>query len=364
MKLAMMADIHCHPFPEFSTLLPNGMNSRLADILSCFDSMREHCLENGITDVLLLGDIFHVRGRIETTVYNAVYRTLKKFPDQGINLMMMVGNHDQAVKDGEEHALEPFKEFAKVIDKPQLIRLDGLYVWAIPYIHDPELLKKEIQRGKWELHEMFSDNPGSWEEHGCPKQLMALHTGLDGAGVGSINYIMKEPLTLEDIQPDDWDWVAMGHYHKPQFLADNVFYIGAPIQHNFGDEGDPRGFMVLDTDSTDEPVSFFDLTDIQPKFRTIEIDHPSDLEGLQLDPKDYHRFQIRTQLVDVSQATASLAGDIKVRVEKEPDLSHENRLDLNDDGSSAVSQYVKHVNPELDHDRLIRLGNELMEGAL
>jgi DNA repair exonuclease SbcCD nuclease subunit len=41
----------------------------------------------------------------------------------------------------------------------------------------------------------------------------------------------------------------LGHYHEHQALGPHWWYIGAPLQHTWGDKGQWRGFLVYDTDT-------------------------------------------------------------------------------------------------------------------
>jgi DNA repair exonuclease SbcCD nuclease subunit len=357
-KIALIADIHVHNFTEFATILPDGTNSRMRDILSVFDHLKKHCLENDIKDVLILGDIFHVRSRIDVGVYDAVYHKFKELVDSGIRLVILVGNHDQALKIGEVHALAPFSEFAEVVDKPTWVRFgaksDSLTAWLCPFVDDTEILNLQIQKGQ--------QNPPT-----SGKMLLGLHTSIHGSAIGSINYVMKHGLTVEQVAPENWDWVACGHHHKPQFMTDNMFYIGAPIQHNFGDEGDPRGFMVLDTKkSGKEGIEFIDLTNDLPCFRTLEVAETSDISKLQdLYKGDYVRVKVSGG-VKLDSVLAAVPEGVSARLERSADVTHEARINLTNANTTEkiLQAYVDHRDVKhLDNGDLVRIGKELMEAV-
>ena len=50
-----------------------------------------------------------------------------------------------------------------------------------------------------------------------------------------------------------FDYVALGHIHKPQVIAPHIRYSGSPIQYSFGaEESQRKGVVVLDTDALEQ----------------------------------------------------------------------------------------------------------------
>lgn len=48
---------------------------------------------------------------------------------------------------------------------------------------------------------------------------------------------------------EKFDYVALGHLHKPQQVGENIRYSGTPIQYSFGEEGQDKHVVVLDTET-------------------------------------------------------------------------------------------------------------------
>lgn len=47
----------------------------------------------------------------------------------------------------------------------------------------------------------------------------------------------------------DFDYVALGHIHKPQTVTENIRYSGCPIKYSFGNEEEQeKGVVLIDTD--------------------------------------------------------------------------------------------------------------------
>src|SRR5262245_22717830 len=59
-------------------------------------------------------------------------------------------------------------------------------------------------------------------------------------------------LLQSDLSPERFDYVALGHHHPYQVLRERppVIYAGSMQRVDFGEEGDPKGFVVFDLDPT------------------------------------------------------------------------------------------------------------------
>lgn len=241
MKYGILSDIHAHEHTEFAKLvfdprLGVHLNSRLLDICdtlwNCF--VKGHSL--GVETWLILGDVFHTRGQVPTVVRNAVWNLLQTAQIEfNCRFIILVGNHDQVDKDGLIHSIfewsEAHGDVVTVIDTPTVV--DGIRF--IPYIADTDKLLAAL------------DNPIVRGKKGV--KALCMHAGVDGAAVGTLEYRIKDPVTVADLKPELYDWVFLGHYHKPQQLDDNVLYVGSPCQLTRAEAGDTKRFLVYDSDS-------------------------------------------------------------------------------------------------------------------
>jgi DNA repair exonuclease SbcCD nuclease subunit len=233
-RILIWSDLHAHTFSAYSTILPNGMNSRLADAISCVQQVREYALENDIQIVLFGGDLFHERRHINVQSFNAVYDEIVKFKECGIQLIMLAGNHDQADKAGSIHSLHAFQDIACVLGSSRWVGIPGnIVVLGIPYTED----KAEI--ASW----------ASAKDARHKNRIMLAHLGVQGAKVGA-DFVYTNPHdpSVDDLKCSEFDQIFLGHYHMHQKIADNACYISSPLQHNWGDQGQTRGFVVYDTD--------------------------------------------------------------------------------------------------------------------
>lgn len=254
-KTLILADIHAHNYKENSTLLANGLNSRLAEIVCLLDQTLEIAEAQGVERILICGDTFHTRGNVRPSVQNEIKTWLESCVASEIDVFIIPGNHD----------LENYKHGATAVDI-----FDGIGTgWAsvrvapagvpiywpedkiigIPYIHDIQEFKDAIQAA-------VIDYPDA--------EVIMMHQGIDdfaGHGYGETTITAK---FLEEAVGHRF--VFSGHYHTPGNYKHLYFSVGAPCEHNFGDEADKRGFLLLNTDYT---VHEHYETLIYPKFVTV-----------------------------------------------------------------------------------------------
>ena len=65
---------------------------------------------------------------------------------------------------------------------------------------------------------------------------------------------------------DGFDYVALGHLHRPQSISPAVRYSGSPVAYSFGEEGQQKGVVLLDTETLEQ--TFLPLTPLRRR-RTV-----------------------------------------------------------------------------------------------
>ena len=307
-------------FPE-----SKEMSSRLFNILKGLCDIRDYCLKNNVEHVLLAGDLFHKRGQIEVTVYNAVYQILDSYYSVGIQVHIIAGNHDQTdSSDVPVSAIYPFRELAHTIEKPEYFKIkqdnDEVEIVALPFSKNKEFVLNSMN----ELREMCEEPDSA---------ILMCHLGITGGTVGSGMYSMKDEYSLHDLMADHWKAVVAGHYHQPQFLQYNTIYTGTPVQNSFSDElkfkEGYNGFFVIDT-SKRYDIRFVPI--IAPRFITV-----SSVEELEQYDEDYIKsnyFRIKStasDAEDIKDALEDMLGEEdsqEVRLELEKEYATEHRSDI------------------------------------
>jgi len=335
-KVVAWGDFHLHPFTEFAQVDEVTGNSRLTASLRCMQIIRRYCLDNDIKYAVDAGDLYHKRKAVDTETFNHGYNEIKEFGEAGINVIMIPGNHNQADNsDFPEHSLEQFKELKNVtvLDRFEPLVMEELIIFPVPYSKNAEMVKKELDKYAYDI-----SNEGLEE-----KSILLGHLGISGAYVGKSSYAMADAFTVDDLFPEHYQFVVLGHFHKYQDLGgyNHVFYTGAPEQHNFNDGDQDKGFWVLDTETRTK--EFVPLP--SPKFITVtdwKNTDPKSLEG------NFVRYQVPANEVD--ELTEALPEESQHRLEVQKDYHMEKRMDIDFSKSfeEIISAYAKEKYPEAE----------------
>lgn len=343
MKIVCFADVHANLFEEFADRSPKYGNTRLKDILHCLHRIHVYCVKHNINTILFAGDLFHKRVLVNTLVENLVYDQIKAMTDDRIFIYMIPGNHDQIDNsDFPQHSLHIFDSLKNVYiaDTEK-----SLVPYTIPYNDEdshkfvniyPAPFSKNVQMIK-DLITSYAEIARKHTDDAICDVLLG-HAGIDGASTGRSSYPLEGAFSVDDLYPDVFDFGIFGHYHKRQHLngLENYFYIGAPLQHNFNDEGQKKGFAVIDT--VDKTTKFVNLK--SPRFITI-TDPEISAEDLDAYKGDYVRFQIPADKVESINADIEQSGiKLKHRIEPQKEYEEEKRLDI--DHSMSNEEIVKH----------------------
>ena len=338
MKFLAFADLHCHNYSQFSTILPDGTNSRLADCLDIFRQIREYGKEKGIKKVLFLGDLFNTRTKLAIDVYHKVFDELVEMKIEGFEVYLIVGNHDQFLKSGALHSMRPMSSVAEVIDGPAYI--EELDTFAVPYIENLEARRRAI---------LAAQDAGAG--------ILAIHSSVDGAKVGPTDLVLEEGLKLSDFGGNKFRLVLLGHYHKSQKLAENIMYLGSPLQLNLGERNDgEKGFWIVDT----EDYSMEMVATQYPKFIELENEWlPEEVKGnfvrlILGGSKEKDDLEVKKEIME--------NGARAVVIERQEVEEVQQRLDIKPgmSFSEMLEEFVDNFETKLEKKRLKKIGKAFL----
>lgn len=348
MKIACFGDFHGNKFKEFDEPSDLTGSKRLDIQVDAIRQIKTYCLQNNIKMLLFSGDLFQTRGKVDTVVYNCVYDEIKDIGNCGITVLMISGNHDQYNNsDVPENSLHPFKELKNVYvcDEPTLIEgipgtdTKDCNFACVPYSKNIENIKNWV-KGASEVSQKCL------EDTGIPTILL-MHAGVSGAFVGTENYSLADAFIPEDLYPDRFKYVVLGHFHKPQYLSgyNNAFYTGSPLQHSFSDEGEQRGFYVIDI-SKRWDVQMIPIQ--SPKFCTIKFE---DLESKAIpliEEGDYLRVECTESQVSLVKGLLPESANYKLSIQRE--YKEESRVDVKVGMpfEQIISTYAQQFKPEAE----------------
>jgi len=328
------ADLH---FDNYKSLVPaevGSISTRCEDVGKVLGSMREYAIEHNIHNVIVLGDIFHWQNKIEVPVFNYAVKQVSKFATHDIDVYLLAGNHDQTTKSGVTNSLESLgRERVHIIDTPTTLFV-GSYNWVlVPFLPTQEYSST-----------ILSLLEGLKLQHTNKPVILFTHVGLDGSHLNN-QTIGQEKTTVSDIHTDKFVAGFLGHYHKPQKVNKNTWYVGAPLQHNFNDIEQERGFWdVACTYSSGSYTAVPSLIPLDnlPKFHYIKVE---DFEDTNIPEQDFVKLIGATQ-----EELRKFADSLQVVGAKEMKSSEAVQrvsMSLGETWGSLIDKYVDYVGKNL-----------------
>lgn len=369
MKILFFSDLHAHAFRAYSTMMPNGRNSRLQDTLNILQQIGKIATEQEVDGILFGGDMFHIRpgvGSMKIPTFNAVFDAVARLKVGRDFVGLLVGNHDQGNRAGTEHSIYAFGSIATVMDQCAWYTFEGghqqIHVFAVPARADRTTLAQAIDQGVREGMKGFGDDK-------VPR-IMLGHMGIDGAVVGS-NFVLRDEHLVRphELQYGAFKQVFLGDYHKPQKVIENVQYIGATHHHNWSDEGQLRGCLIWDTGTN--VIEFHHL--YAPHFVKCPIEEWEDLDlvwahdGFVRITYDYFVPQMKQdEIIDRLRGAGVRSVEFFPNAQAgKTDVDTGSTFNPTMDQESMVEAYVQAEMPEeLDDEMLLSMGHDIFAQAM
>lgn len=301
----------------------------------------EYSKKNGITTWIQYGDIFDVRKAITHKTMEFAREIVQMLDDAGITLHTVVGNHDMHFKNtltpnASTELLAKYHN-VKVYDKPTTVDFDGCLIDLIPW--------------------MCEENTGEILEHikTSSASFCVGHWELNG-------FYFYKGMKSHGLEPDflkTYKEVWSGHFHTISEAA-NVKYIGTPWTLTAGDENDPRGFWMFDTET--ERMEFI------PNNTTWHrrIHYP--FKG-KIDYKDFTNLSVRVIVTEVDKNLTKFESELEKVVHSLRVVSKIDNSVESDDSEEVevqslqtlMEEYINAIPDITDSDReaLIQYANQL-----
>ena len=269
MRILHFSDLHIGVENYGQTDPETGLSTRLADFLSSLDEVVEYALIEDVDLVLLAGDAY--KGRDPSQTHQREFaKRLSRLSEASIPSFLLVGNHDLPNAVSRATAVEifqtlqvPYLQVGSNLQNYTIPTKSGpLQILAVPWPRRSGILSREESRGLTieEVRQAVQDRMTQAiyaRAESLDPDVPAILTGhvtVNGATVGTERSMMlgqDHVLLAGDIGRPQVDYVALGHIHKHQILRnENPFmaYSGSLQRVDFSEEGDDKGFCVVDLD--------------------------------------------------------------------------------------------------------------------
>lgn len=295
MKFAFIADIHLSRYSQDKIEDETNLPERLHSIKRALYEVGQYCFENKIETLVIGGDILHGKSVIYAIAQDLM---LDFFADhEKLQCIVLDGNHDLSGKGvNVVSALRPLENIKNVQWVGHTTTYQHDNILFVPYSYKvPEVVKNNKAK------------------------ILVSHFGLNEGVLNSGLSIIAD-ISLKDLS-GKYELVLLGHYHKPQEIIRtdiSVYYVGSLIQLDWGEKGDEKRFLIIDSDTLN--VQSIPLTQYK---KHIEIELTADNQDKAIElarqaKKDGNHVKvIMTDRVDLT----SVKGEFNIIDKTERDIT-------------------------------------------
>jgi DNA repair exonuclease SbcCD nuclease subunit len=311
--------------------------------------------ENNITHCIHLGDIMDRRKFVSyRTAKDVRERFIKPFIEMGIELHVLIGNHDTYYKNTNDvnSVIELFGDRYKQIHiypEAETVSFGDTPIMFVPWINNQnhtETLAKiqetnaQICMGHLEVAG-FAMNKGIINEHGISKSIFG-----------------------------KFDTVFSGHFHHKSDDG-HIFYLGAPYEFYWNDCDDRKGFHVFDTETRElerieNPLTIHSkiyYDDTQNDYTKYDVtQHKNNyVKVIVVNKKDLYKFD---QFIDrILKADCHEVKIIEDFSDLDANTVSDDIVENTQDTMTLLGKYIEELDTTLNKERLINLQRQLYTEA-
>ena len=265
MKIIHTSDWH------FGMLTPTGRNYE--DCQRYFlDRLYDLIRTEKVEAVTCAGDVYDTSlvSAEAIQLFNDAATTL--CGELGVSFIVIAGNHDSASRlSACSELLKAAKMYVtgRIERDPEPVLLDGgkVAVYSLPYFQRDQIValfpeKKEEIRTVTDGARVLLDHIRETMDSNR-RNIIVSHAYITEAELSESDRAAR--LGHASAIPAEvfhgFDYVALGHIHKPQIMAPHIRYSGSPIKYSFGSEElQEKGVVLIDTDTMEQtfmPIPLF-----------------------------------------------------------------------------------------------------------
>jgi exonuclease SbcD len=242
MRLVHLSDFHLG-YRQYQRLTPTGINQREADVARTFQRAVDQVIALRPEVVLIAGDVFHSSRPTNAAILHAFRQFLRlrgELPDAKV--IMVAGDHDTPRTSESGNIMGLFEQIGVRVAaaEPKQFWFEdiGVSVLAVPDVPGATPALVPDDRARHNLLVMHAD---------VDDVVPRYYADLDRA---------TTRVSRADLHLERWSYVALGHYHVHQRVAENAFYSGSldytslNVWYDLAEEGKKRkGFIEYDLET-------------------------------------------------------------------------------------------------------------------
>jgi DNA repair exonuclease SbcCD nuclease subunit len=235
MHLIHIADTHLG-LAAFNRLDPeSGMNLREKQVYDNFLKAIDEIIQQKPDVLIHAGDLFDVV-KPKTRAYTTVLEALDRLHAAGIPFIVIAGNHSMVKTRYTTSPYEVLTYHPSKITAAYRFRYEQVEIGNTVFHLIPNMLRVEDYRTAFDQIELA---PSGYHN------VLVTH-GLATAIKDKRLATVAEHELDSTILSDQFDYIALGHYHRQCQITDNAWYSGSTEYLTFGEIADTKGGLLVD----------------------------------------------------------------------------------------------------------------------
>jgi len=234
MKILHVADTHLG-YSAYRKATEDGINQRELDTYKAFEQFVTYAINTKPDLIIHAGDLFDSVRPNNRAITFAV-KQINRLSKEGISFVVIAGNHEHPKLKETGHIFSIFDHMENVYPVYSAkyetlsfnIKNEKVIVHCIPQCEIKEQFNEELKKLKLNK----DANYNIFVAHGSV-------TGVKDFFMNEFN----ELIIPAKILSHNFDYIALGHFHRYTKLADNAFYPGSTERFTFTDAKDKKGFI-------------------------------------------------------------------------------------------------------------------------
>lgn len=277
-KILHFADLHLGIENYGRTDPATGLNQRILDFLRTLKYTVDYAIEEKVGVVIFAGDAYKNR-KPSPTLQREFAREIKRLTKAGIQILLLVGNHDLPHVEKHAHSLAVFDalevEGVTVARYPNVYPIETpqglIQIAALPHFSRSKLLttptgaddSRKVQNETIAKNiELFIDDLAKTINPDLPAILTG-HLNVATAKLSTEQSIMigDDYTVLPSVLArKEFNYIALGHIHRYQNLNDGfsppLVYSGSLDRIDFGEENEKKGFVIAEISNSSAKFKF------------------------------------------------------------------------------------------------------------
>ena len=268
-----------------SIVPPSVEELRREDFYKNMFFIAEYAIRNNADIVLISGDVFN-RPDPAGRDFVAFSEFVGKLVGAGIYVVVIAGNHDKPKTTRARNPMEGLQKanlpyfwyFQSTPKDPLVLEIRGRRVGiaVIPYI-DPQVIKLEGIPYEGLVRDLVNGFVEKLEHMDVDYRIFMAHILLAEARFSEIFplYSSEPRISRSVLREEFFDYVALGHVHRPQKVGEKIYYAGSIERIAFDEAAEQKSFYFIEIDDGEISVRKIPLECRPMVVQKLELSHIS-----------------------------------------------------------------------------------------